>query len=96
MVIVLIIGFTALIFLGLWFKRRYNRKHNLAAEMAEPVVWGPHQNQEYTGGISYPAAAIVGEKGRSKATVTQDYGQSAAGPSDPEKRGRLQRLMNRS
>lgn len=96
MVIVLIIGFAALIFAGLWLKRRYNRKHNLGSDMAEPVVWGPHQNQEYTGGISYPAAAIVGEKGRSKTTVTQHYDQGGAGPSEPEKTGRLQRMMNRS
>lgn len=63
MVIVLFLGFGALIFAGLWYKRRYNRTHDLASGIAEqPVVWGPHQNQGYTGGVSYPDTAAAATK----------------------------------
>jgi len=60
MVIVLIVGFTLLIFLLLYIRRRYRRKHYGLGNEAPPLVWGPHQNQHATGGVMYPGGVGAG------------------------------------
>lgn len=75
MAIVLIVGFTFIGVLGMFLKRRSTRRHQREAALAPPVVWGPHQNQHYTGGTGYnsasaaaiPQSEMVG-KGKGRAT----------------------------
>lgn len=83
MVIVLVIGFALLTVLLLWIRRRYRQKHYGVGQEAPPVVWGPHQNQHYTGGTMYPGAEAAGpvaaerynEKGKGTATISPQMAQ---------------------
>lgn len=84
MVIVLIILFAGIIVLGVWLKKRHRRKANQAANMAPPVVWGPHQNQHHTDGIRYAGGggAAEAEAGKSKGkgrAAAQEMGESSVG-----------------
>lgn len=75
MAIVLICVFIIVAVLGMWLKRRSTRRHAAMAASAPPVVWGPHQNQHYTGGVAYgtPASTM-----RNNVRLPQ-----MAGPSGP-------------
>jgi len=76
MVIVLIIGFAIIIAVGIWLKKRHRRKAQQAANLAPPVVWGPHQNQHHTGEIQYMGSGVnTADKG--KARVTQEMGEAS-------------------
>lgn len=79
MVIVLIVGFAIIIVLGVWLKKRHRRKATAAANLAPPVVWGPHQNQHHTDGVRYMSAgapAAANGKGKGKA-ITQEMGEAS-------------------
>lgn len=49
MVIVLIVAFVIIIFFGVWWKRRHDRKVNQGSTVPLPVGWGPNSNPH-----SYP------------------------------------------
>lgn len=69
--IAIIVGFVG----GFWLKRRHDRKKEAKArELAQPVVWGPHQNQDATKGYSYPNMA---EAGRAPPVVPATGGGTA-------------------
>lgn len=106
MVIVLIVGFGLLTALLLWLRRRYRRKHYGLGSGAEPVVWGPHQNQHATGGVEYNGAPAVAplaaysEKGKGPVAVGAHAPMAYNQPrpvarQDPEKGGKLKKLLGR-
>lgn len=66
MAIVLVVAFVLIGLIGGWLKKRNTRKHQREAAIAPPVVWGPHQNQHYTGGVAYGGEASR-EKGKQRA-----------------------------
>lgn len=107
MVIVLVVGFAIFTFVLLWIRRRYRRKHYGVGQEAPPVVWGPHQNQHYTGGTMYPGAEAAGpvaaegynEKGKGVATVApqtqqQQQGRLQRNNGQNEKPGAFQKFRN--
>lgn len=77
MVIVLVIAFAIIAVLGVWLKRRHDRKVNRATQTPLPVGWGPNSDPHaYPGPTEKsstsrahqapPANVSVMEEGRSK------------------------------
>ena len=77
MVIVLIVAFIAIIFGGIWLKRRHDRKVNRATMAPLPAGWGPNSDPHHYGAATEkttasraheapPTSVSVMEEGRSK------------------------------
>lgn len=80
MVIVLVVAFTIIIIVGVWWKRRHDRKVNLATEDPLPDGWGPPSDP-------HTYAAAGGEKKRGATSSTK-----AKPPTQDVEMGRSRKL----
>lgn len=73
MVIVLIIAFVLIILIGVWLKRRHDRKVNQGTTVPLPVGWGPNSDPHaYPGpNAEKHAAARKSRTGRNSASVAE-------------------------
>jgi hypothetical protein len=66
MLIVMVLGLTAIWVGAVLLRRRYLRKKEKEIEMRPPVAWGPHQLQGMTGGYTYGDGVVDGRSGAAK------------------------------
>ncbi|RAL63029.1 hypothetical protein DID88_004114 [Monilinia fructigena] len=81
MLIVLVVGITAVWLLAFYFRKRYLRKREKEIEMRPPIALGPHQLQSATGGYSYGDGAVNAAEGghhkeAARAAVTSTPGEA--------------------
>lgn len=101
MVIVLIVAFSIIIVVGVLWKRRYNRKHNLGDLLPPGTPWGPSRHQQHPSS-SGDINTIVSnaEKGQGRAggngVLQPERGQLPLQPSkESTKGGKLKKLVGR-
>jgi hypothetical protein len=87
MLIVMVLGLTAIWVGATLLRRRYLRKKEREIEMKPPVAWGPHQMQGATGGYQYGDGVVdVSRGGGSKEARSDARSQAVATPADGSKR----------
>lgn len=79
MVIVLLIAFAGIITGGVYWKRRYNKKHNFGDSLPAGVAWGPQQHRSVPGELdgeqSYYEKRPAAERlGSGRVPLAQDIG----------------------
>lgn len=88
MLVVVVVGLTAVWVGAIFLRRRHIRKKEREIEMRPPVAWGPHQMQGMTGGYTYGDGVADRRGGASKGGRSQ----VASVPADPKrKRERIRR-----
>ena len=71
MLVVMVVGLTAIWVGAVLLRRRYLRKKEKEIEMRPPVAWGPHQLQGATGGYAYGDGVVDGRGGAAKEARSQ-------------------------
>ena len=89
MLVVMVIGLTAIWVGAIILRRRYIRKKEKEFEMRPPVAWGPHQLQGMTGGYTYGDGVVDARGGASKEAILQVVATPADSRGKRESKGWL-------